>query len=168
MIKIETYALALFEVVSEPMAHYDDIKRFRAYLQDEDVLRVFARNYAEPKVLDPLWATLKFKVETTRLLKILQADQRILDFQRFVESYQDLLMHHNHLTKADVTVAHKLNDLELENLKTLLSKQYPGVLELQVSEDPSLIKGMVAQVNNDVIDTSIKHKLQQIKRQGGK
>lgn len=168
MIKIETYARALFDVVTNPMAHYEDIKHFNAFLQDEEVLSVFSRNYAEPEVLDPLWETLKFQVETTRLLKILQADQRILDFQRFVESYQDLLVHHDFLAQAQVSVAHPLNEKELENLKTLLSKQYPGVLEIEVSEDPSLIKGMVVEINNDVIDTSLRNKLQQIKRQGGK
>lgn len=168
MIKIETYALALFDVVSEPMKHYDDIKRFASYLEDKEVLNVFARNYAEPDVLNPLWDVLQMQVETVRLLKILQADQRILDFSRFVESYQNLLVHDGLLAQAEVVVAHELNDKELENLKTLLGKQYSGVLELNISEDPSLIKGMVVKVNNDVIDTSLKNKLQQIKRQGGK
>lgn len=168
MIKIETYALALFESVQEPMRHYNDLKQFYELLQDKEVADVFQRNYGEPKILDPLWDGLGYQVETIRLLKILQADQRIIDMERFIESYQDLLIRHHLLAKADVKVAKSMSNEELENLKALLSKQYPGLIEMQVQEDKELIKGMVVRINNDVIDTSLKHKLDQIKHQGGR
>lgn len=166
MIKIETYAQALFEVVKDPLKVYEDVKSFQSLLQDEEVLKVFAINYAEPEVLDPLWHVLTYEDETIRLLKILQNDQRILDFDRFLESFQELMIRNKQLSKAHVEVASALDAQEVENLKSLLAAKYPGLIELDVVENKSLIKGMVMRVNHDVIDTSLKHKLEQIKHQG--
>lgn len=168
MIKIETYAQALFEVVAEPMKVYKDIQTFKSLLEDADVLSVFSRNYAEPEVLNPLWETLDFSVETIRLLKILQADQRILDFDRFIESYQAFLVKYEYLSIADVRVASVLSETEKEKLVQMLKGQYPGDIELHIKEDQTLIKGMVVHINHDVIDTSLRNKLNQIKHQGGK
>lgn len=168
MIKIETYAQALYEVVSNPLEVYEEIKSFNTLLEDEEVRNVFQRNYGQAEVLDPLWDLLNMSAELKRLLKILQKDQRIIDFDRFIESYQDQLTAHKLISKADVRTAHQLDDQAKESLKTMLAQRYPGVIEISVTEEPELIKGMVVKINNDVIDTSIKNKLQQIRNQGGK
>ena len=168
MIKIETYAQALFEVVADPKMIYQDLLVFETLLSDSEIKQVFTRNYAEPKVLDPLWESLSMQEETIRCLKLMQSDHRILDYERFMESYKALLVKYNYIALAKVTSAIKLDDKKIIALKDMLSKKYAGEIEMEISEDPSLIKGMVVKINHDVIDTSLKHKLEQIKYQGGR
>ena len=168
MIKIELYAQALFEVVKDPLIIYEEIKTFQQLLRDEEVLNVFKHTYADPTILTPLWDALNMSSESIKTFALLQNDLRIIDFDRFVESFQELLVVHHYIARAEVKVAHMLNDVEIERLKTMLSKKYQGIIEMHLEEDPSLIKGMVVKINNDVIDTSLKNKLEQIKLQGGR
>ena len=89
------------------------------------------------------------------------------EYDRFLSAYQDLCVSNNLLSVATVTSAKPLSESERESLISMLSNKYPGELELELSEDQSLIKGLRIEINHDVIDTSLKNKLKQILNQGG-
>ncbi len=167
MINMNLYAQALFEVLEDPLLVYDELKILKEVLKDTTVMNTMKRSYVDESTLDPLWQTLNFQAETIRCLKILHNDQRMIDFDRFFDAYVLQCTKAGLLSCAQVKSAKALSHEEILELQSVLKKSYPGRIEIQYEVDPSLIKGLAIRINNDVIDTSIKHKLKQIYNQGG-
>ena len=63
---------------------------------------------------------------------------------------------------AKLSVAKDLSSEEINKIKNDLSKNFGSEVKLNYSFDPSLIGGLIMQVESVMIDTSIKNKLQQI------
>ena len=58
--------------------------------------------------------------------------------------------------------AKELNDLEINNIKDELTKNFGSNIKLSYKLDKNLIGGLIVQIGSLMIDTSIKSKLQQI------
>ena len=170
MINMSTYARALFEVAQEQnsaLKFYDSLKHFSVINKDPEIASVLNRRLGDDKILKPFWDTTGFSKEVVTLLNMLQNAGLMREYDRFLSAYQDLCVSNNLLSVATVTSAKPLSESERESLFSMLSNKYPGELELELSEDQSLIKGLRIEINHDVIDTSLKNKLKQILNQGG-
>jgi F-type H+-transporting ATPase subunit delta len=64
--------------------------------------------------------------------------------------------------KAQLIAAKNLTDIEINDIKNELAKNFSSKIKLDYKNDPSLIGGLIVQVGSTMIDTSIKNKLQQI------
>ena len=63
---------------------------------------------------------------------------------------------------AKLSVAKALSNEEINKIKNDLSQNFGSDVKLNYTLDPSLIGGLIMQVESLMIDTSIKNKLQQI------
>ena len=63
---------------------------------------------------------------------------------------------------AKLTAAKKLNEDEIDKIKSELTRNFGSNVKLNYKYDPSLIGGLIIQVGSIMVDTSIKNKLQQI------
>ena len=63
---------------------------------------------------------------------------------------------------AKLSVAKPLSNEEINKIKNDLSQNFGSDVKLNYTLDPSLIGGLIMQVESLMIDTSIKNKLQQI------
>ncbi len=97
---------------------------------------------------------------TMRLLQLL-ADRRRLNLLPYIElTYRELLHERKNIATATVVSADPLSDGSVLEIKTRLIKQLGKQVELEVKVDRSLIGGMVLRVGDQVIDGSLKGKLE--------
>ena len=80
-----------------------------------------------------------------------------------VTAYTQLHDEHCRLSIAHVTSAVKLTAEEEATLTEKLSRKLDRTIHLECEVDPSLLGGLVVQVDGKVIDGSLKHRLQEIK-----
>lgn len=106
------------------------------------------------------------KVEelTVRLLGLL-ADKRRLDLLSHIEhEYLALLMARKSIVSASLTSAEPLADAAVSSIKAKLIEELGKQLELNVKVDQSLIGGLILRVGDQVLDGSLKGKLQVLER----
>ena len=99
-----------------------------------------------------------------RLINLL-ADKRRLDILPFIESnYQLLLNERKNVVSADLVCSEQLADDSIANIKAQLTEHLGKKLDLNVSVDPSLIGGVVLKLGDQVIDGSLRGRLNQIEK----
>ena len=94
---------------------------------------------------------------------ILVQHGHIRELNDCVEAYTALHDEHSRLSTAYVTSAVELTKGEKKELTEKLSRKFQRTIHLECAVDPSLLGGLVVQVDGKVIDGSLKHKLQGIK-----
>lgn len=172
IISIKTYALALFEVVqyrSKVMDTYQELQRFLDLLHDNVILKGLSRSTSDYRVFDKVWKSLEdeFSPEVINFLRIYQEASLIDTLDRFIDEYRDLLVQNNYIHTVDITSATKLNEHDQKEIINEISNHYEGPLDIKYNIDPSIIGGVKVRINNDIYDTSIKYKFEQILKQGG-
>lgn len=96
-------------------------------------------------------------------LKILCERGRIGDFEECVEIYKKLLSEHEKRSTAIVTSALELTDTEKSALAQKLGQKEGCTVTLDCRVDPSIIGGLIIEIDGKVIDGSIRGKLSEVK-----
>src|SRR6185437_2658030 len=79
-------------------------------------------------------------------------------------AYRTLVARHKGEVTAQVTVAEKLSDTNLDALKSALKSVTGGKdIDLDVQVDPAIIGGLVVKVGSRMVDSSLRTKLNSIK-----
>ena len=94
---------------------------------------------------------------------ILVQHGHIRELNDCVEAYTALHDEHSRLSTAYVTSAVELTKGEKTELTEKLSRKFQRTIHLECAVDPSLLGGLIVNVDGKVIDGSLKHKLQEIK-----
>lgn len=97
-------------------------------------------------------------------LKVLVDKNRFFIFDEILESYNNALDNINNISRIQVTTAVQMTgeakDKLKEKLETKLKKNV--VLDLDIS--PDIIAGLVIRIGDNVIDLSLKHKLEDLSK----
>jgi F-type H+-transporting ATPase subunit delta len=105
---------------------------------------------------------------TVNLLGFLVESGRGRDLQRIVEKLAELAAERRELAFAEVRTAIPLDAERRERLTAALSRATGRTVELRVLVDPGVIGGAVARVGDEVIDGSIRRRLQLAREQLGR
>ena len=97
------------------------------------------------------------------LLKMMVNRGQMGAFNRMVREYEILARNYQGESVALVTSAVPLKEAETVELRAGLEKKLGRQIVLRCAVDPTLIGGMRVEVDNQVIDGSIRNRLQQIK-----
>lgn len=81
-----------------------------------------------------------------------------------VRRFADVIADRQRRWIADVTVARPLDDSQLERLERGLSTAFGRDLTLNVDVDPELVGGIRVQIGDDVVDSSIATRLNELQR----
>ena len=101
---------------------------------------------------------------TLRLLKLL-SDRRRLEILPYLEApFKSILQERLNIVGAKLTSAQKLTDSQIQDIKARLTEHLGKSLDLEVEVDESLIGGLVLKLGDQVIDGSLKGKLQVIEK----
>lgn len=101
---------------------------------------------------------------TLRLLELL-ADKRRLNLLRLIEpAFRRLVRERKNIAEAALVSADQLTDGEIEKIKSRLSARIGKTVELSVTVDKSLIGGVVLRLGDQVIDGSLRGKLETLKK----
>lgn len=80
-------------------------------------------------------------------------------------AYEEQYREHKHIVICRITSAVKLTAVELEKVRKITEKRYPGkTVEMHESVDPAILGGGILQVGDLMWDASLRNKLHVIRR----
>lgn len=161
------YATALFELarderkieavgnslgtVKQALAESEDFKELAMspLVSREDATKAIAAT-AEAMKLDPL---------TKNFLGVLAQNRRLSQLPAVIRAFNSLWAQHRGEITAEVTSAHPLNDDQIVALKTNLRTRMGRDIAVDLNVDPAILGGLVVKVGSQMIDGSIRTKL---------
>ncbi len=165
------YATALFELARDQKsidAVKADLDKFEAMLADSpDLLRlvrspVFTSD-SQTKALSAVLDKAGIKGTAANFLKVLTKNRRLFAVSDVARSFRALVAKFRGEATAEVTVAEKLSDKNLDALKAALKAVSGKDVDLNVKIDPSIIGGLVVKLGSRMVDSSLRTKLNSIK-----
>ncbi len=148
--KIEDQVSAVVKIISES-------KEFKLLIKDptkkqEDqlsLINIIAEKFGFDELLK-------------KFLNFLVIKRRLFFIEKILKDFLTICSNERGEILAKLTAAKELNSAEIEKIKKELTQNFGSNVKLKFKHDPALIGGLVIQVGSVMIDTSIKHKLQQI------
>jgi F-type H+-transporting ATPase subunit delta len=165
------YATALFELARDEKsidAVKADLDRFDAMLADSVDLKRLVRSPVfsageQSKALAAVLEKAGIAGISAKFLKVLTANRRLFVVSDVTRAFRALVARFKGEATADVTVAEKLSDKNLDALKTALKSVTGKDVALNVNVDPSIIGGLVVKLGSRMVDSSLRTKLNSIK-----
>ena len=161
------YATALFELARDEKqleAVGASLTAVRGALRDSDDLKALTTSpligredavrgiaaAAQAMQLDPI---------TSNFLGVLAQNRRLGQLESVIRYFNLLAAHHRGETTAEVTSAHPLNDDQVAALKANLKSRLGRDVAVDLTVDPTILGGLVVKVGSQMIDGSIRTKL---------
>jgi F-type H+-transporting ATPase subunit delta len=161
------YATALFELARDERqleAVGTSVAALKAALRDsadlaelttspligrEDALKT-VKAVAASMGLDPI---------TANFLGVLAQNRRLNQLPNVIRAFNLLAARHRGETTAEVNSAHPLNDEQVAALKANLKSRVGSDVAVDLSVDPTILGGLVVKIGSQMIDGSIRTKL---------
>ena len=115
----------------------------------EDALKG-VKGVAAAMALDPV---------TANFLGVLAQNRRLSQLPAVIRAFNLLAAQHRGETTAEVTSAHPLNDDQVAALKANLKRRIGRDVAVDLSVDPTILGGLVVKIGSQMIDGSIRTKL---------
>jgi len=166
------YASALFELALEDKATdavKADLDKFDAMIGGNPDLNRLVRSPVfgvdeQLKALTAILDMVGIKGLAANFLRVITTNRRLFAVREMIRAYRALVARHKGEVSAQVTVAEKLSDQNLDALKGALKNVTGGKeIDLDVKIDPAIIGGLVVKVGSRMIDSSLRTKLNAIK-----
>ena len=161
------YATALFELAEQRKA-IDAVERSLASVrqaldQSDDFAAlvkspVVARGEAV-KAVTGVADQLGLDQTTKNFLGVLAENRRLGELPAIIRAFRRLAAAHRGETNAEVTSAHPLSDDQVDALKQSLRKRVGRDVSVDLSVDPHLLGGLVVRIGSQMIDSSIRTRL---------
>jgi F-type H+-transporting ATPase subunit delta len=165
------YATALFELARDEKsidAVKADLERFDAMLLDSADLKRLVRSPVfssdvQSRALSAVLDRAGISGISANFLKVLTANRRLFAVDQVIRAFRALVAKFKGEATADVTVAEKLSDKNLDALKAALKSVTGKDVSLNVKVDSSIIGGLVVKLGSRMVDSSLRTKLNSIK-----
>ncbi len=165
------YATALFELARDERSIDSvkaDLDKFEAMLADSADLKRLVRSpvfssEVQAKALSAVLDKAGISGISANFLKVLTANRRLFAVDQVIRAFRALVAKFKGEAVAEVTVAEKLSDKNLDALKTALKSVTGKDVSLNVNVDPSIIGGLVVKLGSRMVDSSLRTKLNSIK-----
>lgn len=142
---------ASLDTLSRAMAESDDLRALTSspVLSREDAGKAIAAT-AKALGLDTL---------STNMLGVLAANRRLDKIPAVIRAFSTLASDHRGEITAEVTSAHPLDDKQIDALKAQLKKRVGSDVSVSTAVDSSILGGLVVKIGSQMIDSSIKTRL---------
>jgi F-type H+-transporting ATPase subunit delta len=114
---------------------------------------------AAMKGVAALAKAMKLDKLTTKFLGVVAQNRRLADLSAIIGSFNSLAATHRGETTAEVTSAHKLEATQVTALKKKLKAKVGRDVAVVQKVDPSILGGLVIKIGSQMIDSSIKTRL---------
>jgi F-type H+-transporting ATPase subunit delta len=161
------YAEALFRVAqSGNLSAWSDLVSEMAQLGAHPAVKALANdpNLSDRQVVDTFLSVLKSPVndEAKNFISMLVENDRVTLLPEIGEQFHALKNALEGAADAEITTAFGLTDSQVNELVEMLQKKFGRKLNPSVTVDDSLIGGVRVVVGDEVLDTSVRAKLQQM------
>ena len=136
-----TQSADLDEFLNNPLVSIDDKKDLVVKIFAEDV-DTFVLNF----------------------LKVLIDKDRFSAFKEIIATYKEALDKKNNLSRVNITSAIALSEDAKNRLKSKLESKLQKTVALDWEINPEIIAGLVIKMGDNVIDTSLRHKLEDLSK----
>ena len=96
---------------------------------------------------------------TTKFLGVVARNGRKAELRKIIRAYRRIAAEHRGEISADVTTAHPLKDDQVTALQAQLKSRAGRDVTLETQVDPNLLGGIVIKLGSEMIDASIRTKL---------
>ena len=96
---------------------------------------------------------------TKNFLGVLAENRRLSQLPAIMRAFRSLAAHHRGETTAEVASAHPLSPDQVDALKQQLRTRIGRDVAVDLTVDPSLLGGLVVKIGSQMIDSSIKTRL---------
>jgi F-type H+-transporting ATPase subunit delta len=163
------YAAALFSIAKErgqTDAWATQIQKLGAAVGEAGAMRVLTapglsisqKQQAIESVAGPLAR------EVSSLLTLLLERKRINQLPALAEAFADLVRRDKGIELAEVTTAVPLNDADRQGVAAWLTRYLGHAVEVRYNLDSEIIGGVVARVGDQLIDGSVRGRLEALRR----
>jgi F-type H+-transporting ATPase subunit delta len=161
------YALALFELARDAKA-IDQVEQSLAAVRDALTQSadfkmltndpVVSRGAASKAVL-AVAAELNVDPTTRSFLGVLAENRRLAQLPQIIRAFRQLASRYRGEINAEVTSAHPLSDDQVVELKQQLRARVGSEVSVDLAVDPALLGGLVVRIGSQMIDSSIRTRL---------
>jgi F-type H+-transporting ATPase subunit delta len=161
------YAEAIFRVASSgDLAAWSALMSEMAQVVAHPDVKEFATNpkVSDRQVTDTFLSLLKSGTgpEVRNFVAMLAENGRLTLLPEIAEQFHALKNVQEGAADADITSAFAMSDVQVNDLVATLEKKFGRKLNPSVTVDPSLIGGVRVAVGDEVLDTSVRAKLQKM------
>ncbi len=104
--------------------------------------------------------------ETTRnFLKLLVEKNRFGLIFQIIEAFDEMLNKINNIAQVNVTGAIELDNDSKGKIENKLREKLNKEINIAYNTDSSIIAGLIYKIEDDILDTSLKHKLEELKKE---
>lgn len=96
---------------------------------------------------------------TTKFLGVLAGNRRLSQLPAVIRAYETLLSSHKGEVRAEVTSAHPLSETQMAALGQSLRARVGRDVSLDAKVDPAILGGLVVKIGSQMIDSSIRTRL---------
>lgn len=161
------YATALFELARDAKALPQveaSLATLRAALDESADFKALTTNPlvargAAAKAVEAVAAELKLDATTAKFLGVLAQNRRLGQLGAIIRDFRTLAARFRGETNAEVISAHPLDADQADALKQQLRTRIGRDVNVDLSVDPSLLGGLVVKIGSQMIDSSIKTRL---------
>jgi len=159
------YAQAVFRLAREGKAltaWSDRLQRLAAIAQDPEMAKVVGNPKFSAGQVAELFVSLTDESgnkELASFIGILAENERLGVLTQIQEIYEQLKSADEGVKEAIVTSAYPLDDAQLKNLMSQLESHFDSKLQPRVEVDATLIGGIKVAVGDQVLDASVRGKL---------
>jgi len=165
------YARSLFEVAKE-QDKLDEVReqlgQFADAIHDDRDLQVFffSPYFSTQEKEDGLDRAVSGADETfVNFLKLLIENHRMPVIFRVRRGYDELWEEENKLLPVQVTSAVELDTATVKQIGDRIAEQTGQRVDLSASVEPDILGGIIVRVGNQVLDASVRNRLEQLRKQ---
>lgn len=160
-----TYAKSLFEADNNALSDLntvlDVIKSSKEF--ELTMLNPSISLQTKYEIIDEIFKK-ELDEKVLNFIKILVEKNRFNEFNQIIQAYSDELDNMNNIKRVDVVSAVELSDEQkqktIEKLQIRLNKE----VKVNWALDTNIIGGLVIKIDDDIIDTSLKNKLDKLSK----
>ena len=161
------YAVALFDLARDAQSLdtvADSLRGLKAALAESPDFKglinspVLSRD-AAGKTIAAVASAMGIDALTTKFLGVLAQNRRLAQLPAVIRAYETLLSNHKGEARAEVTSAHPLDNDQVVALQRSLRARVGREVAIDAKVDPAILGGLVVKIGSQMIDSSIRTRL---------
>jgi F-type H+-transporting ATPase subunit delta len=161
------YAVALFDLARDAQSLdtvADSLRALKAALAESPDFKalinspVLSRD-ASGKTIAAVASAIGTDALTTKFLGVLAQNRRLSQLPAIIRAYETLLSNHKGEARAEVTSAHPLDSDQVAALARNLRARVGREVAIDAKVDPAILGGLVVKIGSQMIDSSIRTRL---------
>ncbi|WP_411816873.1 F0F1 ATP synthase subunit delta [Hyphococcus sp. DH-69] len=165
------YANALFDLATEAGAVdavENELKSLQAAIDASSELSAFLRSpvYGVAEQLDAMTALAEkagYSTLTANFLKLVAKNGRLSALSDAIRAYLALAANARGEVSADAVTAAPMNDEQIKALRLEIERMVGKAVNLETRVDPDLLGGLVVKIGSQMVDASLRTKLNRLK-----